>query len=331
MRYQDPKIEKAGASRKYYRIRPYVPMVLPDGKIERRRKDIRLGWCDEITASQAKALKQATMATVNAGPIVVQSQIPFSALAAKFEGARIPQLGTATQGKYRAHLKNHVLPAFGDMKLCDIDRPCVEAWLASKSALGKATRLDLRNLLSAIFTQAANWKLWSGDNLFVDAQGKWTGNYVPAFLRRLPFIVADIGEGRLGVCVDENSTQLSETEGEAMFDDKGEPTQLLKDAVSFVQTYHDESERTRMFCELLVKHDLLTSMNATFDLPNGEKLTVDGLLMVEDAKLQGLKDEAALELFRSGAMSWIVAHQLSMSNFQRISALHNARHMAKAA
>ena len=183
----------------------------------------------------------------------------------------------------------------------------------------------------AVVSPVAVLGLQRGDNLFVDAQGKWTGNYVPAFLRRLPFIVADIGEGRLGVCVDENSTQLSETEGEAMFDDKGEPTQLLKDAVSFVQTYHDESERTRMFCELLVKHDLLTSMNATFDLPNGEKLTVDGLLMVEDAKLQGLKDEAALELFRSGAMSWIVAHQLSMSNFQRISALHNARHMAKAA
>lgn len=164
MRYQDPKIEKVGATRKYYRIRPYVPTVLPDGKIERRRKDVRLGWCDEITASQAKALKQAMMAAVNAGPIVIQSQIQFGALAAKFEAARIPQLGSATQGKYRAHLKNHVLPAFADMKLCDIDRPTVEAWLASKAEMSKATRLDLRNLLSAVFTQAANWKLWSGDN-----------------------------------------------------------------------------------------------------------------------------------------------------------------------
>lgn len=163
MRYQDPKIEKAGASRKYYRIRPYVPTVLSDGKIERRRKDIRLGWCDEITASQAKALKQATMATVNAGPIVIQSQIQFSALAAKFEAARIPQLGAATQEKYRAHLKNHLRPAFDAMRLCDIDRPAVQAWLLSKP-LAHATRLDLRNLLSAIFEQAKAWKLWTGDN-----------------------------------------------------------------------------------------------------------------------------------------------------------------------
>ena len=73
----------------------------------------------------------------------------------------------------------------------------------------------------AVVSPVAVLGLQRGDNLFVDAQGKWTGNYVPAFLRRLPFIVADIGEGRLGVCVDENSTQLSETEGEAMFDDKG--------------------------------------------------------------------------------------------------------------
>jgi integrase len=104
-------------------------------------------------------------------------------LARKFEDARIPQLGAATQAKYRAHLQNHVLPTFGDMLLCEITRPTIEAWLNKKAepqtvtvkcrgaevavereGLGWWARMDLRNLLSAIFTKASEWNLWDGRN-----------------------------------------------------------------------------------------------------------------------------------------------------------------------
>src|SRR3954471_5557872 len=31
------------------------------------------------------------------------------------------------------------------------------------------------------------------ENLFVDAEGRWLGNYIPAFVRRYPFVLADLG------------------------------------------------------------------------------------------------------------------------------------------
>lgn len=41
------------------------------------------------------------------------------------------------------------------------------------------------------------------ENLFVDAAGKWVGRYVPAFLRRYPFVFSTANEGQtLTLCVD---------------------------------------------------------------------------------------------------------------------------------
>jgi integrase len=182
-RYQDPKILKRGdVSRPFYYILASVPVVSAEG-LKRKRQSFQLGFCDKITIRQAKASKERILAPINAGKFLTQSQIPFRDLARKFEEARIPQLGAATQAKYRAHLQNHVLPAFGDMQLCEITKPTIEAWLnktaepqtvtvnrngvektMEREGLGWWARMDLRNLLSAIFTKAAEWNLWDGRN-----------------------------------------------------------------------------------------------------------------------------------------------------------------------
>jgi len=103
---------------------------------------------------------------VNAGRVLVQSQIYFRDVAKRFLAIRVPQLGIATQNKYRTQIDNHILPAFGDMRMCDIDRPAVEDWLSTKeqAGLGWWSRIDLKGILSAIFTAAKLWKLWEGDN-----------------------------------------------------------------------------------------------------------------------------------------------------------------------
>jgi integrase len=179
-RYQDPKIQtRADVGRPFYFIRPYVPSFTSTG-LERKQKSIPLGFCDEISVREAKARKQQIMATVNAGKFVIQSQIPFAEIVQKFLDARVPQLGAATQDKYRTHIENHIRPVFGSLRLCDIDRPAVEAWLNEKAkshtvtpkngetveraGLGWWARQDLRNILSAVFAYAAECKLWQGEN-----------------------------------------------------------------------------------------------------------------------------------------------------------------------
>lgn len=155
MRMQDPRIEKRGGM---YRMRVYVPRVTESGQIVRKREHIALG----TTATEAKLKKAQILSTLNSGGLVLQAQIPLSVLIQKFRDARLPQLASSTRVKYETHLPR-IEAAFGAMKLADIDMPLIEAW-CSGLPLAHATRLDVRNLISALFTAATRWKLWSGPN-----------------------------------------------------------------------------------------------------------------------------------------------------------------------
>ncbi len=165
-RFQDPVIRvRADVERPFYWIRPYVPVFTSAG-LERKQKSIPLGFCDEMTMREAKARKGQIMASINDGKFLLQSQVPFADVAAKFREIRFPQLGTAARRKYESLIATHVLPAFGRSRMCEIDRAAVEAWLSIKAEAGLShwTLLDLRNVLSAIFSKAQEWKLWGGDN-----------------------------------------------------------------------------------------------------------------------------------------------------------------------
>lgn len=164
-KYQNPKLEvRRDVERPYYFVRVSVPILTEEGRrLQRQRRN--LGFLDEVTVKQAKQERAHLLEIVNTGRVLVQAQIRFKDLARRFLDVRVPQLGFATQNKYRTQIENHILPAFGELRLCEIDRPSVEAWLHSKEeTLGWWSRIDLKGILSAIFTAAADWKLWSGDN-----------------------------------------------------------------------------------------------------------------------------------------------------------------------
>jgi integrase len=119
---------------------------------------------DEISHKQAMKLRAEILEVANDGRMIIQAQQRFRGLVTRFKEDRLPQLGAGTAAKYTSQIDCHVLPAFGDKKLCDIDRQMVEAWLTSKSKLSWWTREGLRGVMSSIFAAAKEWKLWTGDN-----------------------------------------------------------------------------------------------------------------------------------------------------------------------
>ncbi len=77
--------------------------------------------------------------------------------------------------------------------------------------------------------------LKSGVNVFVDAEGKWQASYIPAVIRRYPFTLTPGGaDGQFIVCLDEDSNLVSETEGAALFDEEGKPTQVIENVKRYV-------------------------------------------------------------------------------------------------
>ena len=185
-----------------------------------------------------------------------------------------------------------------------------------------------------VFTRVASGKtvpvamlgLRSRENLFVDDAAAWDAAYIPAFVRRYPFVLADLpGRSDMAVCMDEAFDGLSDSEGEALFDAKGRNTPFLQNALDFLNRYQAEYLRTEAFCQRLEQLGLLMEMNAKADLVDGRSFTVNGLLIVDEKKLLALPDAAALTLFRSGELHLISMHLMSLSNMQKLVARMAAR------
>jgi hypothetical protein len=156
------------------------------------------------------------------------------------------------------------------------------------------------------------------ENLFVDADGHWGAAYVPAFVRRYPFVLAELPGEQLGVCIDEAFSGVNDTEGEALFDAEGGNTPYLQNALDFLQRYQQEYLRTQAFCQRIEELGLLTEMNAKADLVDGRTFTVAGLMIIDEQKLAALPDEQVLSLFRTGELHLVSMHLLSLSNLQRL-------------
>lgn len=159
--------------------------------------------------------------------------------------------------------------------------------------------------------------LTQGENLF-DGQQRWEADYVPAVLRAYPFAMAQLNDQNYAVCIAREWPGFSETEGTRLFDESGAPTAYLTEMQQFLEKVELEVQRTRLVGRKLVELGLLRDMRFDATLPDGNKLTVDGFLAIDEAKYAALPDATVLELHRSGILGLINAHQLSMGNMTRL-------------
>lgn len=179
------------------------------------------------------------------------------------------------------------------------------------------------------FTVAALVGLADSENLMVGDKGDWeTGTYIPAFIRRYPFVLAGADNAEsLTVCIDEAYSGLGNSEGDALFSDEGKETDYLNNIVEFLRLFHAEMSRTSAFAGKVAELGLLTQKMITIEY-DGNKKVLDGLWVVDEAKLNALDDAKALELLRSGFMGLIYAHLLSLNNVSRLAKRTDARRAA---
>ncbi|MHC1481119.1 SapC family protein [Frateuria aurantia] len=161
------------------------------------------------------------------------------------------------------------------------------------------------------------------ENLFVDAGGNWiSGTYVPAFVRRYPFVLAEKPPGQPGddfaVFLDEAFEGFSQTEGERLFKEDGSDSETLTRAVNFLGEFQGQVTRTQWFLEQLRTHKLLEPQSIRLDKKEGESVNLNGLFIVSEERLRKL-DAATAEMFlREGVLGWIYAHLISLANIDRL-------------
>lgn len=169
-----------------------------------------------------------------------------------------------------------------------------------------------------------------GQNLYLEPSG-WRTAYLPAMMRVYPFAMARAGKEELVMCYDASWSGFSLSEGEPLFDADGAPSAFTTDMQRQLEQLEGEVERTRQIGALLLQKNLLQDMRFDATLPDGEKLTVDGFLAVDDKKLAELPDADVIEFHRSGLLAMIHGHQLSLGHMRRLVEWHAQRNQAAGA
>lgn len=154
-----------------------------------------------------------------------------------------------------------------------------------------------------------------GQNLFVSADGEWEASYIPAFVRRYPFVLANRPDkdDQFLICV-EGST-LSEEAGNDLFDAEGQESEYLQNATRFMREYHQHFLQTVAFGRKLEELGLLTEMNARINRPDDSSVVLGQFFSINQEALMRLTTAHVDELFRAGYMGWIYSHLNSLGLF----------------
>lgn len=156
------------------------------------------------------------------------------------------------------------------------------------------------------------------ENLYVDAEGRWTGRYVPAFMRRYPFVFgqAEAAEN-FTLYVDEEFEGLNEDgEGERLFDSRGERTAYLNQVLDFMREYQAQFVRTRAFCKAIAELDLLEPMQAQYTMPDGSPGRLSGFSAISREKLKALSGDVLEKMLRNDELELLFVHLQSLNNLQ---------------
>jgi len=154
-------------------------------------------------------------------------------------------------------------------------------------------------------------------NLFIAGDGSWKGEYVPAFVRRYPFVFTTLDDGETyTLCIDEAFSGCSESgQGERMFDDDGKTTRYLDNVLAFLREYQVEHQRTQAFAKRMGTLGLLDPVQANVAMESGQKLSLTDFKVVNRTRLKQIGDAALKEMFASDDLELVYLHLQSLQAF----------------
>lgn len=156
-------------------------------------------------------------------------------------------------------------------------------------------------------------------NLFVDAEGKWRqGAYLPAYVRRYPFILGRQGGGDAAfLAIDETASCFIAAGGEPFFVN-GAPSDLSRKALDFCLALETQLNIARTFGEALLAAGILMTRRADLRMNDGNRLTLDGFRVIDEALYDALPNDTILLWRRNGWLGLLYAQLLSMRKWQEL-------------
>ncbi len=162
----------------------------------------------------------------------------------------------------------------------------------------------------------------NSENLFIrDDGGFEIYRYIPAFIRRYPFVFAEDAQNkRLIACIDVEAPMVAENAEVPLFNGS-DPTPYTKEAISFLTNFEQQRRDTLRLIQRLTELDLFETIKLTFNRTNldgtpAEPANLGEYVGVSQTKLMALPADTLLELHQNGILGIIYIHLHSLRNWQ---------------
>ena len=164
--------------------------------------------------------------------------------------------------------------------------------------------------------------LRADENLFVGPDGAWVPQaYIPAYVRRYPFVFIEAGGGQLVLAIDEGGGYVVEDGKLGLFDAANKPTELVNTALQFCAAYQGNHKATADYVEALRAHDLLIENQAQATIAGTERLALAGFKVIDEARFNKLPAETLAEWRDKGWLGWSYAHLMSFGAWNALANL----------
>jgi hypothetical protein len=157
-----------------------------------------------------------------------------------------------------------------------------------------------------------------GHNDLVDPEGNWRAGYVPAFLRRYPFMLGETPQGGALACIDDRYVAFNKASGQPLFREDGSDSPFLQQKIQLINDYFAAAKRTDVFMRSLQDLQLLRTVTIEARAPEGVSSAMHGLLVVNEARLNELPADDFMDLRRQGFLAAIYAHLLSLKSIDSL-------------
>jgi hypothetical protein len=189
-----------------------------------------------------------------------------------------------------------------------------------------ATQYPIVFLATAEPTPAIVTGVKLNTNLFINPEGQWeTGFYVPAYVRRYPFILVDDPVNKqMVLCIDEGSSLLSD-DGDMPLFENGKPSEITDKALQFCAALKQQGEMTDAFMKAVVQQKLLVERTIELEIPNSDKLSVSGFMTIDENRFQSMSDDVFTAWRHQGWIGLVYAHLLSQQRWSHLGVMAQQR------
>ena len=152
-------------------------------------------------------------------------------------------------------------------------------------------------------------------NLFLQ-DDRWDATYIPALSKRQPFLIATGAEGDdkpPSVSLDLDHPRVSQDEGEALFDSKGELSEFLNQKIALLDNLHRGLQHGVGFIDALLQHELLEQITLDITFNDGEKKNLQGFYCIAEERLYQLTGDVLESLNQAGYLQPVFMAVASLS------------------